>query len=50
MGLPNVALQPHIGSATNETRTAMAQLVIDNLDAILQGRQVITPVPGTRAK
>ena len=50
MGLPNVALQPHIGSATHETRTAMAQLVIDNLDAILQGRQVITPVPGTRTK
>lgn len=50
MKLPNVALQPHIGSATKETRKAMAQLVIDNLDNILAGKEVITPVPGTRGK
>lgn len=50
MNLPNVALQPHIASATNETRSAMAQLVLDNLDAILAQKSAITPVPGTRKK
>lgn len=45
---PNVALLPHLGSATNETRNSMAELVIANLDAILEEREVITPVPGTR--
>lgn len=47
-GRSNVSLLPHLGSATKETRHAMAQLVIANLDAILQGQEVITPVPGTR--
>lgn len=44
----NVSLLPHLGSATKETRLAMANLVIANLDAILQGKEAITPVPGTR--
>lgn len=44
----NVALQPHLGSATNETRKAMAELVIANLDAVIEGKEVITPVPYTR--
>ena len=44
----NVSLLPHQGSATKETRQAMANLVIANLDAILQGKEVLTPVPGTR--
>ncbi len=44
----NVSLLPHQGSATKETRLAMANLVIANLDAILQGKEVLTPVPGTR--
>lgn len=47
-GRSNVSLLPHLGSATKETRRAMAHLVIANLDAILQGQEVITPVPGTR--
>jgi glyoxylate reductase len=29
--LPNVLITPHIGSATTETRTRMAQLTVDNL-------------------
>jgi glyoxylate reductase len=29
--LPNVLITPHIGSATNETRTAMSELTADNL-------------------
>lgn len=31
MALPQVVLLPHIGSATHETRAAMAQLAVDNL-------------------
>ena len=42
--LDNVVLLPHIGSATVETRRAMGQLVIDNLDAYFSGRPLITQV------
>jgi lactate dehydrogenase-like 2-hydroxyacid dehydrogenase len=34
-GLENVALLPHLGSATEETRDAMGHRALDNLDAIL---------------
>jgi glyoxylate reductase len=43
--LDNVLLLPHIGSATTETRTAMADLAADNALAVLAGRPPITPVP-----
>ena len=33
LALPNVVLTPHVGSATHETRTAMGNLMIDNLAA-----------------
>ncbi|WNL40193.1 D-glycerate dehydrogenase [Halomonas sp. PAMB 3232] len=33
----NVVATPHIGSATHETRTAMAQLAVDNLLSVLTG-------------
>lgn len=33
--MPNVVLVPHIGSASRETRTKMALMVIDNLVAVL---------------
>lgn len=36
--LPNVLTTPHIGSATTETRLAMAQLTADNLLAGLAGK------------
>jgi lactate dehydrogenase-like 2-hydroxyacid dehydrogenase len=42
--LPNVLLQPHHGSATVETRTAMGQLMIDNLMAHFAGQKLLTPV------
>ncbi len=45
LGLENVLLAPHIGSATTETRTAMADLAADNVLAVLAGRPPITPVP-----
>jgi hydroxypyruvate reductase len=44
LALPNVLLQPHHGSATVETRTAIGQLMIDNLTAHFAGRKLPTPV------
>ena len=42
--LPNLLMQPHIGSGTVETRKAMGQLVRDNLAAHFAGRPLLTPV------
>lgn len=39
---PNCTLTPHIGSATQEARAAMAQLVLDNIAAFLAGRPLPT--------
>lgn len=36
--LPNILITPHIGSATIETRMAMAELAVDNLFAGLTGK------------
>jgi len=36
--MPNVALAPHLGSATTEVREEMASIVIDNIDAFLAGK------------
>jgi len=44
LGMDNVVLLPHIGSATVETRAAMGKLVIDNLDAYFAGKPLITQV------
>jgi lactate dehydrogenase-like 2-hydroxyacid dehydrogenase len=43
--MPNVVLTPHIGSATIETRAAMAQLAVDNLLQHRKDGTVISPVP-----
>jgi glyoxylate reductase len=40
----NVLLAPHIGSATRETRTAMAELAVRNVVAVLSGADPLTPV------
>jgi glyoxylate reductase len=45
MGLENVLLVPHLGSGTTETRTAMADLAVENVLAVLAGRAPLTPVP-----
>ncbi len=37
--LPNVFLAPHMGSATRETRDAMGMRALDNIDAVLAGRE-----------
>jgi lactate dehydrogenase-like 2-hydroxyacid dehydrogenase len=42
--MDNVVLEPHVGSATVETRRAMSQLVLDNLDAHFAGKPLLTPV------
>lgn len=42
--LPNVVLLPHLGSATVETRTAMAELAARNAVAVLRGEPPLTPV------
>ena len=36
--LKNTFLLPHMGSATVETRLAMGMVVLDNIDAVLQGK------------
>ena len=40
----NVLLAPHLGSATRETRTAMAELAVRNVLAVLSGEEPLTPV------
>ena len=46
LGLENVVLAPHLGSATVETRTAMADLAARNVLAVLSGSAPLTPVSG----
>ncbi|KAF5932091.1 hypothetical protein HYC85_028262 [Camellia sinensis] len=43
-GLDNVVLTPHVASATVETRKAMADLVIGNLEAHFSKKPLLTPV------
>lgn len=43
--LENVLLVPHLASATVETRTAMADLAVRNVLAVLGGQPPLTPVP-----
>jgi glyoxylate reductase len=42
--LPNTVLLPHVGSATGRTRDAMARLCVENLVAVIEGREPPTPV------
>ena len=42
--MPQVVLQPHIGSATLQTRISMGQLVVDNVDAYCAKKPLLTPV------
>ena len=38
LGLENVVLLPHLGSATTETRDAMGRVVLGGIEAVLAGR------------
>jgi D-3-phosphoglycerate dehydrogenase len=42
---PNVVLQPHAASGTVETRKDMGRLMRENLEAHLDGRPLLTPLP-----
>lgn len=44
LGMDNVVLLPHIGSGTVETRAAMAELLLRNVQAWLAGKPPPTPV------
>jgi glyoxylate reductase len=44
VALEHVVLAPHIGSATRETRAAMAGLAARNVAAVLRGQPPLTPV------
>ena len=43
LGMDQVVLAPHVGSATTETRAAMNDLVVANLRAHLKGQKLVTP-------
>ncbi|CAL9175066.1 unnamed protein product [Musa hybrid cultivar] len=43
-GLDNVVLVPHIGTDTLETSKAMADLILENLEAHVSNRPLLTPV------
>lgn len=43
---PKVVALPHIGSATTQTRRAMAELAVKNALEVLAGREPLTPVRG----
>jgi lactate dehydrogenase-like 2-hydroxyacid dehydrogenase len=44
LGLDNVVLTPHIGSATSDTRRAMAELAAKNVVAVLGGQPALTEI------
>jgi glyoxylate reductase len=44
LSMENVVLAPHLGSATVETRTAMADLAASNVLAVLGGHPPVTPI------
>ncbi|PWQ94101.1 2-hydroxyacid dehydrogenase [Leucothrix arctica] len=44
LALENVLVQPHIGSATTETRQAMMSLVLANLEQYFEQGEALTPV------
>ena len=44
LALPQVVLTPHLGSAGDRTRSAMGDLAVRNVAAVLAGRPPLTPV------
>ena len=43
--MDNVVVLPHVGSGTVQTRAAMEELTLRNLDSFLKSGQLVTPVP-----
>jgi lactate dehydrogenase-like 2-hydroxyacid dehydrogenase len=48
MTMENVVLLPHVGTATQETRRAMADVAVRNLTAHLAGEPLLSPIPELR--
>lgn len=48
MAMEHLVLLPHLGSGSVHTRTAMGQLMVDNLVSWFAGTGAITPVPESR--
>jgi len=48
LSVRNATLLPHVGSASQHTRRAMADLVADNLENWFSGNGALTPVAETR--
>ena len=44
-GIGARVLLPHVVSGTVETRAAMEELTLRNLDSFLESGEVVTPVP-----
>jgi len=44
LGLPNVVLTPHVGSASRDTRLRMCETAAANMTAVLEGREPPNPV------
>ena len=47
LAMDHLVLLPHLGSASEATRAAMDQLVVDNILAWAAGKPPLTPVPET---
>jgi lactate dehydrogenase-like 2-hydroxyacid dehydrogenase len=45
LAMDNVVVLPHVGSGTVQTRAAMEDLTLRNLDSFLRSGQLVTPVP-----
>jgi lactate dehydrogenase-like 2-hydroxyacid dehydrogenase len=43
--MDSVVLLPHVASGTVETRAAMEELTLQNLDSFLESGQLVTPAP-----
>ena len=43
--VPNTVLTPHTAGATTQAVQAMLMLLLQNLDAGLNGRPLVTPIP-----
>jgi len=46
--IPNVSLTPHIGTGTIGTRRKMEELALENIEAVLDGKEPPYPVPECR--
>jgi lactate dehydrogenase-like 2-hydroxyacid dehydrogenase len=45
LSMDNVVVLPHVASGTVETRAAMEELTLHNLNSFLETGQLVTPVP-----